>query len=225
MAFIKATLRSLSVGLSSVRSKRTPVLLALCAAALAFAADGNGSRHTLLRSSQSEHAATLRQEVAAVFALFSDYSDGIRRQRLIETYAAAYDIDTPLAVDIFAAAEEAGVDPDLAFRVVNIESDFEEMATSPVGAIGLAQVMLPTALLYDQTMTAARLYNRKVNLRIGLGYLREMLDQHEGDVKLALASYNRGPGYIERLLAQGLTPNNPYERAIMRGYSGRGILD
>jgi soluble lytic murein transglycosylase-like protein len=204
------------------------MILLLFAGAASFVLHDQPSRGVMTAESDSASAsasAFLHAEVRGVFASFEVYTEKLQRAQEIANYGRHYGITSRLANDIFSAAENAGVDPDLAFRLVRLESFFDEKATSPVGAIGLTQVMLPTALFYDETMTAERLYDRKVNLRIGLSYLREMLDQHSGDIVLALASYNRGPGAVERMLAQGRTPNNAYERIILKGYTGRGILE
>jgi soluble lytic murein transglycosylase-like protein len=191
----------------------------------AFILDNNSPRPAVLTSNANAAPAVLRAQITGAFAAFDEHTRKLARAQAIASFGHHYKITPKLARDIYGAAERAGVDPDLAYRLVKLESYFDEQATSPVGAIGLTQVMLSTAQIYDRNITAEQLYDRHTNLRIGLSYLREMLEQHDGNVMLALAAYNRGPGHIERLLAQGRTPNNAYERIIMRGYTGRGILE
>jgi soluble lytic murein transglycosylase-like protein len=129
-------------------------------------------------------------------------------------------VDTELARAIHDAALEAGLDPELAFRVVNVESQFKDRATSHVGAVGLAQVMLPTARYFDRNITREKLYDRKTNLRIGFKYLRSLIDENKGNVKLALLTYNRGIVAVQNELSLGLDPSNGYDRKVMRGYRG-----
>ena len=129
-------------------------------------------------------------------------------------------VDTELARAIHDAAVEAGIDPELGFRLVNVESQFKERATSHVGAAGLTQVMLPTARYYDPKITKEKLYSRETNLRIGFRYLRDLIDERRGNVKLALLTYNRGGLAVENELALGLDPSNGYDTKVMRGYSG-----
>jgi soluble lytic murein transglycosylase-like protein len=167
----------------------------------------------------------LTREVSAAFHQFDTGMQKLRRAQEIAGFARRYAINSRLANDIHAAAVKADIDPDLAFRLVKLESDFDEQATSPVGAIGLTQLMLATAQEYDSTLTADMLYDRRLNLKLGLRYLRDMLREHDGHVMLALAAYNRGPGTVRNLIAQGRVPSNAYERVIMRGYTGRGTLD
>jgi soluble lytic murein transglycosylase-like protein len=144
----------------------------------------------------------------------------LQRWNRIYTFSRRWMIDTELARAIHDAAIDAGIDPELGFRLVNVESQFKETATSSVGARGLTQVMLPTAKYYDRGITQAKLYRRDVNLRIGFRYLRDLIDEHHGNVKLALLTYNRGALAVQNELALGLDPSNGYDRKVMRGYSG-----
>ena len=65
-----------------------------------------------------------------------------------------------------------------------------------------------------------KLYKRETNLRIGFKYLRDLIDEHHGNVKLALLTYNRGAQAVQNELSLGLDPSNGYDRKVMRGYSG-----
>ncbi len=144
----------------------------------------------------------------------------LQRWNRIFSLAHRWMVDTELARAIHDAAVEAGIDPELAFRLVNVESQFKEHATSHVGAAGLTQIMLPTARFYDRKITKAKLYDRETNLRIGFHYLRDLIDERRGNVKLALLTYNRGGLAVENELSLGLDPSNGYDRKVMRGYSG-----
>ena len=144
----------------------------------------------------------------------------LQRWNRIYTFSRRWMVDTELARAIHDAALEVGLDPELGFRLVNVESQFKEHATSGVGAAGLTQVMLSTARYYDSKITKERLYKRETNLRIGFKYLRDLIDEHHGNVKLALLTYNRGAQAVQNELSLGLDPSNGYDRKVMRGYSG-----
>jgi soluble lytic murein transglycosylase-like protein len=144
----------------------------------------------------------------------------LQRWNRIYTLSRRWLVDTELARAIHDAALEAGLDPEFAFRLVNVESQFKDRATSSVGAIGLAQVMLPTARYFDRTITREKLYDRKTNLRIGFKYMRALIDENKGNVKLALLTYNRGIVAVQNELSLGLDPSNGYDRKVMRGYRG-----
>jgi soluble lytic murein transglycosylase-like protein len=147
-----------------------------------------------------------------------------RAQRIID-YSSRYRVGADLAADIYDIAHAEGIEPDLAFRLVRVESNFNERATSPVGAIGLTQVMLPTARYFDRAITAQKLYDRRTNLRIGFRYLRTLIAEQKGNVRLALLVYNRGPVAVQAARAAGRDPGNGYERVVMRGYTGTGVVD
>ena len=138
--------------------------------------------------------------------------------------SARYDVPARLSQSIFDAALREKIDPELAFRVVKIESDFKEGAQSPVGAVGLTQLMLPTARHYEPNITREQLFDRDRNLRIGFRYLRGLITEYR-DVSLALLVYNRGPAAVDLARANGMNPSNGYEQVVMRGYKGKGISD
>lgn len=149
----------------------------------------------------------------------------LERARSIIEYSSRYKVGADLVADIYDIAQAEGIEPDLAFRLVKVESGFVERATSPVGAIGLTQLMPATAKFFDPKITTKRLYERKTNLRIGFRYLRTLIREHDGDVRTALLVYNRGPVAVAAARAQGVSASNGYERLVMRGYEGKGTVD
>lgn len=149
----------------------------------------------------------------------------LERTHKVFGFSTRYHIPAELAASIYDTAVEEGIEPDLAFRVVKHESRFKIRATSPVGAIGLTQVMLPTARYFQSDITREKLYDRDTNLRIGFRYLRTLIDENKGNVRLALLTYNRGPTAVQLALRNGVDPSNGYDRIVMRGYRGSGVVD
>ena len=149
----------------------------------------------------------------------------LERWHRIIKYAKTFRIPSDLAAAIYDAALAERIDPDLAFPLVRLESDFSETAVSPAGAIGLTQVMLATARTIEPTVTRERLMTREVNLRIGFRYLRHLIANRGGDIHLALLSYNRGPGAVEAALALDVDASNGYDRILLKDYRGTGVLD
>jgi soluble lytic murein transglycosylase-like protein len=139
----------------------------------------------------------------------------LNRLHEIMEYSRRYRIPADLAGAINDIALAEGIAPDIAFQLVRIESGFYRRAVSPVGAVGLAQVMPPTAFELDPTLRYADLFDRDTNLRLGFRYLRQMIDRYDGDLRLALLAYNRGPGTVDGILREGGDPANGYARAVL----------
>jgi len=141
-----------------------------------------------------------------------------RAEELIK-YSARYRIPADLAELVYDVALREGLDPELGFRLVNIESGFNVRAKSHADAYGLAQVQPATARFYEPDITVEQLLEPERNLRIGFRYLRDLLETY-GDIRLALLAYNRGPSRVKTLLDQGKDPDNGYPSSLMEGYPG-----
>lgn len=133
---------------------------------------------------------------------------------------ADYDVTRDLAEDIYDAAVANDVDPDVAFGLVRAESSFKNTSTSRVGAMGLTQLMPKTATWLEPGLQLSELRNPETNLRIGMKYLRQLMDKYDGDVALALTAYNRGPGTVDRALKRGQNPDNGYADFVYTGEKG-----
>lgn len=97
--------------------------------------------------------------------------------------------------DIVAeAARLYHLDPHMIRAVMQAESGFNPMAVSPVGAVGLMQLMPAVAAELGVTDPL----DPRQNIMAGSRYLRQLLDAHRGNVRLALASYNAGPGNVAK---------------------------
>ncbi|MBD0319550.1 MAG: transglycosylase SLT domain-containing protein, partial [Gemmatimonadetes bacterium] len=137
-------------------------------------------------------------------------------QQKLEAFKS-YNVSRDLAEDIYDIALEENIDPDIAFGLVRTESAFKTSATSHVGAIGLTQLMPATARWMRPGVQVSDLRNPEVNLSIGFRYLRELIDKYDGDERLALLAYNRGPGTVDRVLKRGGNPDNGYAEAVITG--------
>ena len=134
-------------------------------------------------------------------------------------FSARYQIPADLTELIYDVAISEGIDPELAFRLVRLESAFKTDALSHADAYGLAQVQPATARYYVPMITPEQLYDPETNLRIGFRYLRDLLEAY-GDAKLALLAYNRGPMRLKQLMDAGTDPENGYAVRILDGYEG-----
>src|SRR5690606_28046859 len=131
-------------------------------------------------------------------------------------YARRYDISTDLALDIVENALAEGVDPELGFRLVRVESVFDVRARGRSGALGLTQLMPSTARAIDRSLDTEReVLDPETNLRTGFRYLRAMIERYGGDVRLGLLAYNRGEGTVDRVLRRGADPENGYSHLVL----------
>jgi len=167
----------------------------------------------------------LREELDAARGELQLAQAQLDRANQILSYSSRYRISADIAASIYDIALAEGLEPDLAFRLVRVESQFNEKATSPVGAVGLTQLMPATASFFQKGVTKKQLYDRETNLRIGFRYLRTLINEQDGNLKLALLVYNRGPAAVNRARAAGLDPANGYDRMVAGGYRGSGVVD
>ena len=147
------------------------------------------------------------------------------RAEKIIGYSTKYGIPAGMAGSVFDASLREGIEPELAFRLVRLESEFNPRAVSKVGAIGLTQLMPSTAKLFEKDVTREQLFTPSTNLRIGFRYLRTLLVQYKGNVSYALLAYNRGEDAVWRDIRAGNDPGNGYDRWVLRGYKGKGLTD
>ena len=106
------------------------------------------------------------------------------------------------------------VEPALLLAVVETESAFITHAISPVGAMGLAQLMPSTA----SWLGVEDPFSPRENLDASARYLKRLLSQFKGDVSLALAAYNAGPGTVRR---HGGIPPWPETQAYVKKVTKR----
>ncbi|HEX7088996.1 MAG TPA: lytic transglycosylase domain-containing protein [Longimicrobiales bacterium] len=136
---------------------------------------------------------------------------------VVERLARRYGVSVSLAREIYAAAKRNGIDPKVAFGLVRTESSFRRTVVSNVGAIGYTQVLPSTARWIAPGTSRSDLFDTRTNLNVGFRYLRYLLDKYDGNLRLALTAYNRGPGTVDRILARGGNPDNGYAGKVLRG--------
>ena len=88
-------------------------------------------------------------------------------------------------------AQKAGISPELALAVAQVESNFTTHALSHAGARGVMQIM-PATARGEFGVSADRLYNPRVNAKLGSEFLRQLIDRYDGRLDIALSHYNGG---------------------------------
>ncbi|MEE8166634.1 MAG: lytic transglycosylase domain-containing protein [Myxococcota bacterium] len=127
-----------------------------------------------------------------------------------------------LARTIIQEARARDLDPDLVIAVIEVESACYHLAVSRVGAMGLMQLLPATGeefagKLGIEWMGKDILFDPIINVKLGTAYLRELADRY-GDMSVALAAYNWGPGRIDRRLRRGSKVPSAYIKQVMRAY-------
>jgi soluble lytic murein transglycosylase-like protein len=169
----------------------------------------SGAEGPDLMSSKDLNAAL--RERSRSFELFCSYPEAKHRRDVL--------LQIPFGEHILEAAYRHELDALLVAAVVEVESGFVPTVVSPKGAVGLMQVLPSTAGTFAESLT-----DPAINLEAGASYLRSLLERFSGDLELALAAYNAGPGAVARY--GGVPPyreTQHYVNRVMSAYVGRNL--
>jgi len=100
-------------------------------------------------------------------------------------------------------AQERGLDPYLILALIRQESLFNTRARSPATALGLMQLILPTAARVAKQMglpapSQEKLFDPELNVTLGTQYLKDLLDRYSNNWFKAVAAYNAGEAAVDR---------------------------
>ena len=164
----------------------------------------------------SETAATSPRVNLALARIYRLSEDNVRALNLLkrsypdyaqmkpeELTREEWDVFYPLAYwDIIVQESRArNLDPHQVAGLIRQESVFNPRARSTARAYGLMQLLVPTGTLVakkygvDRTITAESLYEPRLNIQLGTGYMRDQLDKY-GRIEYVAAAYNAGPGRV-----------------------------
>jgi soluble lytic murein transglycosylase-like protein len=114
---------------------------------------------------------------------------------------------------IASAATQHQLEPKLLRGVIDQESNGRPCAVSPKGARGLMQLMPATI----EQFKVGDAFDPRQNIEAGATFLKQLLDKYKGDMKLALAAYNAGPGTVDQTGAiPDIKETRDYVDAIMK---------
>lgn len=138
-------------------------------------------------------------------------------QSTLQKYRSEIGSGNSIENSIQRAAAKYDLSPDLIRSIIRAESNFQPQAVSAAGAQGLMQLMPETA----KELGVTRPFDVQQNIDGGSRYLRQMLDRFDGNLKLALAAYNAGPGAVEQY--NGDVPFSETRQYVKRVLRGAGL--
>lgn len=106
-------------------------------------------------------------------------------------------------VQLPPSVKEIKVEPALILSIIRQESEFNQYARSHAGAMGLMQLIYPTAKDVSRELnsrfTRSALYrDRYLNMRFGTHHLSTLLDYYNGSYILSICAYNAGQGNVDK---------------------------
>ncbi len=98
--------------------------------------------------------------------------------------------------------------------LIKVESVGNPRAVSSKQALGLTQLLLSTARIYEPEVTRQQLFDPETNIRIAYQHFTYLLSRYKGNILLAFDAWNRGEGTVSRLQKAGLSTDNGFARKI-----------
>lgn len=156
-----------------------------------YAFSGFASKEEFLKSL----SAPRRQELASQVNFIADHIDALRNQ-----------VDPEIAKHIVFESARQSYNPLFVASVVHSESTFKSGAVSPVGAVGLMQIMPDTGkhiskIRGQEWHGQSKLKDPRYNIELGITYLKYLEGVFNGNKKFALIAYNWGPNNLKLALA------------------------
>lgn len=158
------------------------------------------------------------------FWRFTDYRDlrSIETVLLQRSREITPELAGILANVIMQECVRHDLDPALVLAVIATESSFRNWVRSERDARGLMQIQPATGEEVARKIDIdwdgpATLYLPVVNIRVGIYYLKQLLERFDR-VEVALAAWNRGPGAVRRILAGGGVPPERFSRKVLAYY-------
>jgi soluble lytic murein transglycosylase len=142
----------------------------------------------------------------------------------LDPHSIPYDIwellyPLPWWQEVRDQAAAAELDPYLIAGLIRQESAFNEHAISPSNAYGLMQILPRTGRELSRKLgipgySTNSLFNPRVNIRMGVHYLKGLIEDHGGRLEDALAAYNAGPDRVESWRQGGFKDVNEFVESI-----------
>lgn len=168
-------------------------------------------------SVSAANAEAMTQQLNRTLSAKNSYGTGFQ-DVMLQTYTGGSQMTESMDAIFKEAANRYGISESLLKAVAKTESNFNPNAVSSAGAQGVMQLMPSTA----RNLGVEDSFDARQNIMAGAKYLKSNLDKF-GDVSLALAAYNAGPGNVERY--DGIPPfseTQNYVKKVM-SYLGQDV--
>lgn len=159
--------------------------------------DEAGRELTLIRKKHPLGAARLYLEMGNYNGAYHSMANV--KQKSGDQSTTSWGLNYPQAFreDVARNATLNGVPEHLVYAIMRTESNYHPGALSPVGAVGLMQIMPATAESISKG-DSARLTVPDLNIRLGARHLKDLMDLYDGNLTLVIAAYNAGSGNVKR---------------------------
>lgn len=174
--------------------------------------------HAAVDEAQKE-LVSLREEISSLHHLIDNNS--VEKTVLLKMMVLNPDVRVEFAREVassvYSHSIRFGRSPDLTLAIIKVESNFNRKAVSGAGALGLMQVMPKWKNILG---LKGDLTDTDTNIHHGLQILGFYQETHNGNLRLALASYNRGPAMVRKDLMAGRDPHqNGYAKKVLEVYN------
>lgn len=152
-----------------------------------------------------------QEDVNFIHTVLGEYYTGLKEEE-----------EEMLAWYIYQEGNKQGLDPFLLVAMIQVESTFHNFSESYMGAQGLMQILpsVGRSIARENQIKwegDGTLFNPKKNIRIGVSYLKKLVEQFN-DIHLALAAYNLGPTALKNHLRSGRPVPSFYAKKVMSYY-------
>ncbi len=166
----------------------------------------------LVADAEDENDAMLASELGAKAG--KDYLSVRGAKKALRKNVVLVDIGYPLP----KIPDNLALPAEVALAISRQESEFDNFAKSPSGALGLMQ-LLPstakeTARKNDIEFDGSKLYDPEYNMTLGSLYLKRMIDNYDGALVMAVAAYNAGPGNVYKWVQKFGKPANNIDSVV-----------
>ena len=183
--------------------KKRNVLCVLVLGTFGFLSLVSGSKGTLQGNQTTAEALTpVKIEPVGSLVVEGSFTNKVLENNGSRKSKCGVELREDYSNIVVPLSKKHGVDWRLVTAIMAAESSFNPCAVSPVGAMGLMQIMPAVAQDFEVKLDEA--FEPDENIRAGVLLLKRLNKKYKGNLKLTVAAYNAGPGNVTRY--KGIPP-------------------